>query len=45
VLIARGRGTTGLLAHVLVAKYADYLPLYRQSDIYARAGTTAQAAY
>lgn len=25
-----------LLAHVLVAKYCDHLPLYRQSDIYAR---------
>ena len=28
----------GLLAHVLVAKYADHLPLYRQSGIYAREG-------
>ena len=28
----------GLLAHVLVAKYADHLPLYRQSEIYAREG-------
>ena len=28
----------GLLAHVLVAKYADHLPLYRQSDIYEREG-------
>jgi len=36
--IARGRATAGLLAHVLVAKYADHLPLYRQSGIYARAG-------
>jgi hypothetical protein len=26
------------LAHVLVAKYCDHLPLYRQSDIYAREG-------
>jgi len=26
----------GLLAHVLVAKYCDHLPLYRQSAIYAR---------
>jgi hypothetical protein len=25
----------GLLAHVLVAKYADHLPFYRQSEIYA----------
>ena len=36
--ISRGRATAGLLAHVLVAKYADHLPLYRQSGIYARAG-------
>jgi hypothetical protein len=28
----------GLLAHVLVSKYADHLPLYRQSDIYDREG-------
>ncbi|HEX3142227.1 MAG TPA: IS66 family transposase, partial [Rhizobacter sp.] len=36
--IRRGRATAGLLAHVLVAKFADHLPLYRQSEIYARAG-------
>jgi transposase len=34
----RGRAAPGLLAHVLVAKYADHLPLYRQSTIYAREG-------
>jgi transposase len=28
----------GLLAHVLTSKYADHLPLYRQSEIYAREG-------
>ena len=28
----------GLLAHVLVSKYGDHLPLYRQSQIYAREG-------
>jgi transposase len=28
----------GLLAHVLVAKFCDHLPLYRQSEIYARSG-------
>jgi hypothetical protein len=27
-----------LLAHVLIAKYADHCPLYRQSEIYAREG-------
>ena len=36
--IARGRAGSGLLAHVLVAKYCDHLPLYRQSGIYAREG-------
>ena len=36
--IERGVAGPGLLAHVLVAKYADHLPLYRQSDIYERAG-------
>lgn len=36
--IERGRPGPGLLAHVLVSKYADHLPLYRQSGIYARAG-------
>jgi transposase len=36
--IARGRPGPGLLAHVLVAKYADHLPLYRQSAMYAREG-------
>ena len=36
--IARGLAGPGLLAHVLVSKYADHLPLYRQSEIYARGG-------
>jgi transposase len=36
--IERGRPGPRLLAHVAVSKYADHLPLYRQSDIYARAG-------
>ncbi|MDP3961713.1 MAG: IS66 family transposase [Pseudorhodobacter sp.] len=34
--ITRGRPGPGLLAHVLVGKYCDHLPLYRQSGIYAR---------
>src|SRR5271167_757240 len=34
--IARGLAGPGLLAHILVSKYADHLPLYRQSQIYAR---------
>jgi transposase len=36
--IDRGLAGPGLLAHVLVSKYADHLPLYRQSGIYAREG-------
>src|ERR1700756_4994805 len=36
--IARGMAEPGLLAHVLVSKYCDHLPLYRQSEIYAREG-------
>ena len=36
--IERGVAGPGLLAHVLVSKYADHLPLYRQSEIYARYG-------
>jgi transposase len=36
--IDRGLAGPALLAHVLVAKYADHLPLYRQSEIYAREG-------
>lgn len=36
--IERGVAGPGLLAHVLVSKYCDHLPLYRQSDIYAREG-------
>ena len=40
--IARGKPGPGLLAHVLVAKYADHLPLYRQSGIYAREGVTLE---
>jgi transposase len=34
--IARGMAGPGLLAHVLVSKYCDHLPLYRQSEIYGR---------
>lgn len=37
-IIDKGLATTGLLSHVLVAKYADHLPLHRQEAIYARAG-------
>jgi len=37
-VIDKGIPTSGLLAQVLVAKYADHLPLYRQERIFGRAG-------
>src|SRR5690606_10988067 len=36
--IDRGIPGPALLAHVLVSKLADHLPLYRQAGIYARSG-------
>jgi len=36
--IARGYAGPGLLAHVIVSKFVDHLPLYRQSQIYTREG-------
>ena len=37
-VIDKGIPTSGLLAQVLIAKYADHLPLYRQERIFGRAG-------
>ncbi len=37
-IIDKGLPTPGLLAQVLVAKYLDHLPLYRQEHIFERAG-------
>jgi transposase len=37
-LIEGGLPTEALVAHVLVARYADHLPLYRQAQILARQG-------
>jgi len=34
--IERGLAGPGLLAHVILSKFGDHLPLYRQSEIYAR---------
>jgi transposase len=42
--IARGLAGPGLLAHVLVSKYAHHLPLYRQAEIYAQAGMELERA-
>ena len=36
--IERGRPGPGLLAHVLVSKYGNHLPLYRQSQVFGRDG-------
>jgi transposase len=37
-LIPGGMPTEATLAHVIVSKYADHLPLYRQAQIYSRQG-------
>lgn len=37
-IVDAGIPTEALIAHVLVSKYADHLPLYRQAQIYARQG-------
>lgn len=37
-IIDRGQAAPGLLAQVVIAKYVDHLPLYRQEAIYARSG-------
>jgi len=42
--IARGMAGPGLLAHVLVSKYCDHLPLYRQEEIYERQGVELDRA-
>ncbi len=36
--------SAGLLAQVVVAKYADHTPLYRQAGIYCRAGIELERA-
>jgi transposase len=42
--IERGLPGPGLIAHVVVAKFADHLPLHRQSVIYAREGVELDRA-
>jgi len=37
-VIAGGLATPALLSHVLISKYCDHLPLYRQSQMFARQG-------
>jgi transposase len=36
--ITKGKAGAGLLAHIILSKYCDHLPLYRQSEIFAREG-------
>ncbi len=43
-LIEGGLPTEATVAQVLVSKYADHLPLYRQTQIYARQGVTLDRA-
>jgi transposase len=42
--IARGRAGAGLLAHIVVSKYDDHLPLYRQAEIFARVGVKLETS-
>src|SRR6185312_2320495 len=42
--IERGMPAPGLLAQVIVAKYADHCPLYRQQGIYRRSGVELERA-
>jgi transposase len=43
-VIARGRAGAGLLAHIVVSKYDDHLPLYRQAEIFARGGVSLETS-
>src|SRR5205814_8587875 len=42
--IARGRAGAGLLAQIVVSKYDDHLPLYRQAEIFARDGVSLETS-
>jgi len=42
--IARGRAGAGLLSHIVVSKYDDHLPLYRQAEIFAREGVELETS-
>ncbi len=43
-LIEKSMATEGLLAHIIVSKFADALPLYRQQKIFARLGVELSRA-
>lgn len=38
--IPKGNADSGLLAHILISKYVDHLPFYRQVQMYKRQGIT-----
>ena len=38
--VARCKADVGLIAHLIVSKFADHLPLYRQDGILEREGVT-----
>jgi len=42
--IARCKADVGLIAHLIVSKFADHLPLYRQDGIFAREGVSIPRA-
>jgi transposase len=42
--ISRGRVGPALLAHIVVSKYDDHLPLHRQAEIYAREGVELESS-
>jgi transposase len=42
--IPRGMAGPSFLAHIAIAKFCDHLPLYRQAEIYARAGLDVDRA-
>ena len=39
-VVPGGLPTEALIAHVMVAKFGDHIPFYREAEIYARQGTT-----
>jgi transposase len=43
-ILDRGSAAPGLLAQVVIAKYTDHLPLYRQEALYARSGVELSRA-
>ena len=42
--VAKCKADVGLISHLIVSKFADHLPLYRQDDIFEREGVTIPRA-